>query len=270
MGNHSLDERGEPRRRLATLAGGIGGNAMGCLAAVQFLTLAPPFVRRSFTPAELGRAVGYFPLVGLLIGGFLIGIDSLLARFLPSGVTTALVLTGWILCTGALHVDGFLDTCDGLFGGRTPEDRLRILRDERVGAFAVIGGILLLLIKFQSLAAIANRSAALCLAPVLGRWGMAVAVVVFPYARAEGLGRAMKDQAGWGQVLLASTCAVVVAWFSAGPPGLAILLLSGSLMLLAARFVLTRLPGLTGDVYGALCELLEVVVLLGFVAGERG
>jgi adenosylcobinamide-GDP ribazoletransferase len=247
----------------------LRANVMGCLAAVQFLTIAPPLVRRPFTNAEMGRAVGYFPLVGALIGGLLVGFDRLFALFLPPGVNAALVLTSWVLCTGALHLDGFLDSCDGLFGGRTPEDRLRILRDERVGAFAVIGGVLLLLVKFQGLVAISQRGAALCLAPVLGRWGMAVAVVAFPYARPEGLGRTMKDQAGWGQALLASAIAVVAAWSLAGGFGLILILLNGALMFFFARFVLARLPGLTGDTYGALCELLEVLVVLSFVARER-
>jgi adenosylcobinamide-GDP ribazoletransferase len=133
----------------------------------------------------------------------------------------------------------------------------------------VIGGILLLLVKFQSLTALANRGAALCLAPVLGRWGMSVAVVAFPYARTEGLGRVMKDHAGWGQVVLASVIAAAGAWFIAGPIGWLILLLSGALMFLTVRFVMTRLPGLTGDIYGAICELIEVLVLFSFVASER-
>lgn len=267
MGIPSLDKR---RAFLATLALWIRANVTAWIAAVQFLTIAPPLLRRSFAPAEFGRAVGYFPLIGLFIGVFLIGLDRLFALFLPSGVAAALLLTGWILCTGALHLDGFLDSCDGLFGGRTPEDRLRILHDERVGAFAVIGGVLLLLVKFQALAALHNRNAALCLAPVLGRSGMAVAVVAFPYARIEGLGRAMKDHAGWSQALLASAIAIVSAWFAAAWVGLILLLLGGVLMFVLSRFVLTRLPGLTGDIYGALCELLEVLVLLGFVANERG
>lgn len=270
MGTPLLEERRRRSGRLAAFGAWLAANVMGCLAALHFLTIAPPLVRRPFTDAELGRAVGYFPLIGALIGVFLAGIDSGLALILPPHVTPVLVLTGWVLCTGALHLDGFLDSCDGLFGGRTPEDRLRILRDERVGAFAAVGGVLLLLAKFQGLAAISHHTAALCLAPVLGRWGMAVAVVVFPYARAEGLGRAMKDRAGWSQALLASATALVVAWFAAGWLGLLVLLLAGVLMYLIARFVLTRLPGLTGDIYGSLCELLEMLVLLVFVASERG
>lgn len=270
MGNTSLDDRHGWRRRLGTIGVRIVGNLMGCVAALQFLTIAPLLIRRPFRDEELGRSVGFFPLVGLLIGGFLAAFNHLVALFLPPGLAAALVLTGWIVCTGALHLDGFLDTCDGLLGGRTPEDRLRILRDPRVGAFGVIGGILLLLVKFQCLTAIHDRNAALYLAPVLGRWAMAVAVVAFPYARKEGVGRTLKDRAGWRQAVLATIIALVVAWIVAGWLGLTLLLLSGPFMSLIVRFALSRLPGLTGDLYGAICELVEALVLLVFVAnGER-
>lgn len=239
-------------------------------AAVQFLTLAPPLVRRPLTPLELGRSVGWFPLVGLLIGGLLAGLDRCLAWVFPPAVVAALVLAAWVVFTGALHLDGFLDSCDGLFGGHTPEARLRIMRDERAGAFAVIGGVLLLLLKYAALAGNPERLAALLIAPVVGRWGMTLAVVAFPYGRAEGLGRAMKDHAGRPQILLASIVAVaVVGGVTAivGWRALMILPLAGVVTWVVGRFTLRRLPGLTGDIYGALCELLEVVVLLVFVAG---
>jgi adenosylcobinamide-GDP ribazoletransferase len=248
----------------------LRAQACGFLAAVQFLTIAPPLVRRLFTGQELGRAVGYFAVVGVLLGGLLWTLERLFSVCFPSGVTAALVLVAWVLCSGALHLDGFLDTCDGLFGGHTPEDRLRILRDERVGAFAVIGGVLLLLVKYQALCALGHRSTALLLAPALGRWGMALAVVAFAYARAEGLGRAMKDHAGWRQAALVTATAAVAGYGFGGVFGLIALLAGGAFTWLAARFVLRRLPGLTGDLYGAVCELVEVLALLVFLAAERG
>ena len=241
------------------------------LGALQFLTVALPVVRRPFTPVELGRAVGFFPLVGLLLGGVL----SLLAwgfvRLFPPEVTAALVLTAWVGLTGALHLDGFLDACDGLFGGHDPEARLRILRDERVGAYAVAGGVLLLLTKYAALVAIMESAGtrplvSLLLSPVLGRWGMSLAIVTFPYARPEGLGRAMKDHAGWRQVLLAGITALSVALVVAGGLGIVAWLLATGAAWLLARFTLRRLPSLTGDVYGATCEVVEVVVLLGVIA----
>jgi adenosylcobinamide-GDP ribazoletransferase len=241
-------------------------------AALQFLTVMPPMVRRPFTPGELGRSVGWFPLVGLVIGGLLAGLSWGLGLLFPSGVTAALLLTVWVLSTGALHLDGFLDSCDGLFGGHTPEARLRIMRDERAGAFAVIGGILILLLKYAALSGNPDQLAALLVAPVVGRWGMALALIAFPYARAEGLGRAMKDHAGAAQLLLASAFAGItvgaVAAFVPGAWRAALALPLGGLIVWAGGgFVMRRLPGLTGDVYGALCTLLEAAVLLLFAAG---
>jgi adenosylcobinamide-GDP ribazoletransferase len=248
------------------------GGVAGVAAAVQFLTVMPSPMRRPFAPGELGQSVGWFPAVGLLIGGLLAGLNGCLERVFPASVTAALLLAAWVLFTGALHLDGFLDSCDGLFGGQSPEARLRIMRDERAGAFAVVGGVLLLLLKYAALAGNPDRLAALLVAPVVGRWGMAVAVVGFPYGRAEGLGRAMKDHAGRAQVLLATAVTAAVT------AGIAVVAAGGWRALLAVplaaagtwaggRFVLRRLPGLTGDIYGALCELLEAALLLLFVAG---
>jgi adenosylcobinamide-GDP ribazoletransferase len=238
-------------------------------AALQFLTIFPPVVRRPFTGTELGGSLAFFPVIGGLLGGMLLSLDRLLALALPPGVSAALILAIWILATGALHVDGFLDTCDGLWGGKNPEERLRIMRDHRVGSFAVIGGILLLLIKYQALAALVDRETALLLAPILGRWGMVPAVVCFPYARMEGLGRDLKDNAGWLPLLLASACSIGAVWWLAA--WLGILCAAVVLVALAgiAAIALRRLPGFTGDIYGFCCEVFEVAVLLTLVAGEN-
>jgi adenosylcobinamide-GDP ribazoletransferase len=121
------------------------------LTAVQFLTISPPFIRRAFTAGELGQATGFFPLVGVGIGGILIGADFIFGKVFAPPLQAALLLAVWVLLSGALHLDGFLDACDGLLGGFTPESRLRILKDEHKGAFAVTAGIVLLLVKFAAL-----------------------------------------------------------------------------------------------------------------------
>src|SRR5205807_1735228 len=97
------------------------------------------------------------------------GLSELLGLVWPPGISAALVLLAWVLATGALHLDGFLDSCDGLFGAQLPEKRLRIMMDERVGAFAVVGASLLLLIKYLALSGIEERLSAYLLAPALGR-----------------------------------------------------------------------------------------------------
>jgi len=213
------------------------------LTAFQFLTIFPALIRRAFTAQELGRAVGYFPLVGLALGGILYGMEVGLSLIFPVQVVAVFILVAWLLLTRALHFDGFLDTCDGLFGGFTPERRLEVMRDSRVGAFGVAG-----------------------FAPVMGRWVLSMAIFAYPYAREKGMGRDMKDNVHMLQVILATVVAVLAAWFFAGWTGLLAFALSGGVLWLGASFILRRIPGLTGDSYGALCELTELAVLLFFTA----
>lgn len=244
------------------------------LVAVQFLTIMPPLLKRPFTNQELGEAVGYYPLVGLLLGGVLVVTHTVLSMLFPMTLCMALLLALWVILTGVLHLDGFLDACDGLFGGWTPEKRLHIMRDERVGAFALAGGVLLLLTKYQALTAIAETAdsyllAALFVAPVLGRWAMSLALVRYPYARAAGLGRTMKDEVSGRDLLLATGTAVLVAWFIGHGVGLWALAAALGVAVGTARFVMQRIPGLTGDIYGTICELTELVVLLVFVVGGQ-
>ncbi len=235
------------------------------LAAFQFLTILPLPRRWQPSAADLGRAVGWFPLVGLVLGGGLAVVDGGLAFILPPGVRTVILLAFWLMAHGAIHFDGFLDSCDGLFGGHSPDQRLRIMRDHRVGAFAVAGGGLLLLLKYSALTVSSHRILALLLAPMLGRWTMALAIVFFPYARDQGLGRAMKDHARWPQVLLATGITSLVAWSLAGWTGAIALVVALLTMFFTAFFIQTRIPGLTGDSYGAINELVEAMVLVSLL-----
>lgn len=234
------------------------------LAAFQFLTIFPPIIRRKFTPQELGRSVGWYPIVGLALGGALYGLESSLRLFLPPQVTAVLALTVWLIFTRALHFDGFLDTCDGLFGGFIPERRLEIMRDSRVGAFGVAGGMLLLLLKYTAIVSLPRIFPGLLLAPVLARWSVAMAIFIFPYGRENGLGRDIKDNTRWPQAALATGIALVLAWLIGGWKGLIAWAAAGLLLVAGLRYVLRLIPGLTGDIYGALCEVVEASVLVIF------
>ena len=239
------------------------------LAAFQFLTIFPTVIRRRFTPEEMGRAVGFFPLVGLVLGGILFGLDSGLRLFLPPYLAAVLVVAAWLTLTRALHFDGLLDIFDGLFGGFTPERRLEIMHDSRVGAFGVAAGALLIFAKLFSIASLDNRLAAFLLAPTLARWAMALAIFAFPYAREHGLGRDMKDKTNWLQVVFAACVSLVAAWFVAGLSGLIVFGLATILLFLLARYMLTLIPGLTGDSYGAICEVVELFVLIAFTVSLK-
>ena len=236
-------------------------------AAFQFLTIFPAVIRRPFSSKEMGRAVGWFPLVGLALGGIYYTLDIALQQVFPLPIVAVLIIAASLLLTRALHFDGFLDICDGLFGGFTPERRLEIMRDSRVGAFGVAGGGLLLLIKYAALISLSNR-AAFWLAPLMGRWVLAMGIYLFPYARQKGLGRDMKNNVHWGQILLATTITILSTWLFAEWMGLLALGLAALTLWLGATFILRRVPdGLTGDAYGALNEMVELVVLIFFTTG---
>jgi adenosylcobinamide-GDP ribazoletransferase len=236
------------------------------LAAFQFLTITPPIVKRAFTPRELGRSVAFYPLVGLALGGVLYGLSIALRLVFPPPLTAALVLAAWVVLTRSLHLDGFMDACDGLFGGFTPERRLEIMRDSRVGAFGVAGGVLILLAEYGAIQPLLGNLGALILAPVAARWAMTLAIVAFPYAREQGLGRAMKDHARAPEALIATAIALIAAWFAAGWLGLIALAVAAILAALLIWLALRRIPGLTGDLYGALGMSIELVIMLFFVA----
>ena len=235
------------------------------LTAFQFLTTFPAVIRRAFTAQELGRAVGFFPVVGLALGGVLYGMEVGLRLVFPTQVVAIFILAAWLLLTRALHFDGFLDTCDGLFGGFTPERRLEIMRDSRVGAFGVAGGGLLLLAKHAAIVSLPHFSG-LLLAPVLARWALSIVIFVYPYAREKGLGRDMKDNVRWPQALLATFITVLVAWFLSGVQGILLILLTALVAFGIALYIMRLLPGLTGDNYGAITEITEMLVLLVFTA----
>lgn len=240
---------------------------MSFLAAWQFLTSIPLPGRREIGPEPLGRATAYFPVVGLIIGLILAGLNWLLNFMLPPGVVKALLIVILVLITGALHLDGFVDTCDGIAGNKTAEDRWRVMRDSRVGAFGIVGVVLLLLVKYVSLNSIPEvlLTANLIFMPVISRWAMVFAIFAYPYAHQSGLGTDFKQNTRWPQFLSATIITLVVAlalfpFFSI--TGLWLIFGIWVITALFSIYLKRKFAGLTGDTYGAINEVAEVMALV--------
>jgi adenosylcobinamide-GDP ribazoletransferase len=227
-------------------------------------SLPLPFAPKELA-SSLGRAAGWFPLVGLVFGLTLAGIGWVLYAFLPVGIAAALILVIWVALTGMLHLDGFMDSCDGLLPPRKPARRLEIMKDSRVGAFGVVGGVLLLLLKYNALLALpaAQRLPALIVTPTLARGAMTWAMARYPLARSGGMGKLFTEGLGHAQILLATAIMLtVLLGMMAWPMGLALLAATWLITALLARLAMSRIHGLTGDVYGAICEAVETVTLV--------
>ena len=238
--------------------------------SVGLLTVIPaPAVAMS--PLVAGRAAALFPLVGALIGLLLGGLGLGLDRFLPPGPTAALLLAAATLLTGGLHLDGLMDTADGLAGGRDPERRLAIMRDSRVGAAGVAAGVLAILTQFASLSELPGqtRLVALVAAGAVSRWAVLAAMALFPAARPEGLGAAFRAGVTLPVAAVGTGLVLIVALLTR-PLGLLALLAATVAMLLLGRALARRLGGLTGDAYGAIAAATETTALVAAVAiGSR-
>jgi adenosylcobinamide-GDP ribazoletransferase len=242
------------------------------LSALRFLTIIPVPLWREARPEEVGGSLSYFPVVGFIIGLILAVLNWLLGLILPPAVVNGLLIAAMVLLSGALHLDGFIDTCDGLAGHRTVEDRWRIMHDSRSGAFGIVGAVVLLLVKYASLSSVPAylMTATLVIMPVVSRWAMVYAVFAYPYARPAGLGKIFKEGTSRRGLALATvfTLAVAIgaAWWAKINyfylVGLVIVSGTWLLTLLMATYLKRKLAGLTGDTYGAINEVAEVGVLL--------
>lgn len=244
-------------------AAGVGTGSH-LLAAWHFLTRVPLPGRHRATVTELGPCLAYFPLVGLALGAALAGADRLLGLALPPALQSALVLVLLIGLTGALHLEGLIDACDGVFYPGTPERRLEIMSDSRRGSFAIAGGAAMILLKFAALLSIpaASRAATIMAAPALGRWAMAWAVIAHPTAKQTGMAAALKQTARRRHLATASVFALLAAGLLLGLGGLAAAAGVWLVGAAAAAYFRSRLGGLTGDTYGAINELCEVAALI--------
>lgn len=228
------------------------------LVAVQALTRVP--VAAPYGPDLLRRATRYFPLVGIGVGLVAATVFVLARMGLPPLVAALLSLAATLLLTGALHEDGLADCCDGLFGGRTAEDALRIMRDSRVGAFGVLGVSMTLAVKVAVIAALPNPAVALIAAHAASRFWAMTPPAALPYVRAHGMAG---DVAGPGFIaLMAAGLLGLAPLLLLGPRAVPALLASGLAALLFCLWVRRRIGGYTGDVLGATQVLTEVAILL--------
>lgn len=252
--------------------------ARALAAAFAFLTRIPIAKRMTFADRDLRCSVAYFPLVGIFVGAFAALVLALSMQVWSSLVSVVLSLGATVLLTGAFHEDALADTLDGFGGGWTREQVLEIMRDSRVGSYALVGVVLVILAKVAALNDIATgqslrgAAATLITAHTLGRWSSVLLMRVHAYARlADG-------QAGTGTPFIAATNVVhfaVATIVAVAAPIIALSYVGGIaiavtvfITLLAGRYYVHRIGGYTGDTLGATNQIVELAVYL-LVAAVR-
>jgi adenosylcobinamide-GDP ribazoletransferase len=231
------------------------------------MTTLPVSLPDDWSAGDSGRASVWYPFVGLVVGAIAWLAWNAAITVFPSWVTGVLTLTVWVVLTGGLHLDGLADCCDGLLVSASIERRLEIMKDPHMGAFGVIGLILVLLLKAATLMSLTPvLSPGILLATILARWCILPAGLL-PLARPSGMG--VDFALGFRRSF--------ILWGALIPLLIAILLgvrafISTAAGLSAAASVLwlarSRIGGVTGDVFGMIVEIVEATVLIAFLIGE--
>lgn len=229
--------------------------------AFAFLTRLPVRVGAAEN-ADVGRALAFFPVVGLALG-MALAAGAWLAGALPPGVAAVGLVALLAAATGGLHLDGLADVFDGLGGSHGDRERvLAIMRDSRIGAHGALALLLVVLAKVFAASVALQRGNlwVVALFPAVARWAVVPLIVAFPYVREVGLGSTFKDR-GSTVELAWSTLFVLLMLLWAGIRAVVPAAVALATALGFGLWMRRRLGGLTGDAYGAAIELAEVAFL---------
>lgn len=241
--------------------------------ALRFLTAVPVPGLPPGDETWIVRSMAAFPLVGLLIGAAGAAAGFVAGWLWGAPLRAITVVVVWMLLTVGLHLDGLADSCDALFSWRSRERKLEIMKDSRIGTMGALGLLAIVLLKVGALVTLGPWWwLGTLLAPTWGRWADIYGIFFFPAAREGGLGRTFHDQVRRRDFVLASASALLIGvalrpiwplW------GALVVLLIWPIVHLLARRMVAALGGLTGDTYGALAEVGEVVTLLALAAAQQ-
>ena len=243
--------------------------------AIRFLTIIPII---SFSPSNntnqnkeaveenFANSMAFFPLVGMLIGLLLVVLRRIFYYFPVSPLLgDTLILIVWIWLSGGLHLDGFADSVDGFSGGHDKEKILKIMEDSSTGAKGVVALVSLLLLKFVLLVEmpLLLKDAVLFFTPTIGRWSMVIAAFLGKPARLKNsMGKLFMDYVGWRELAFASLTMAVIGILLFGLYLLPLVIIGIGIVLLILKCCQKRIGGISGDILGAINEIVEVFCLL--------
>jgi len=239
--------------------------------AFSFLTTIPfPYVKNC-DEKDQAKSLIYAPVVGLFMGGLLLLLWAGVSYFPVKPVAAAIVVLGYVLLSGGLHLDGLADSCDGVFSNRSRERMLEIMKDSRIGTNGVIALVLILLLYWILISALPlyatiQSAAALLLMPVAGRTGSIVASGLSKYARkTEGLGKNFVELLTAKDAIVGGAISLAIFSLVYGWRGMVLFLITLLSTLGGVLYFKHKLGGATGDTLGAICEMNQVVFLIGFI-----
>lgn len=235
------------------------------ILAIQFLTRVPININIETKENSFADSVLWFPAVGMIVGTFNALIYLLSAKVLDGMLPIVCAVLANVCITGALHVDGLADTCDGIFSARKKERMLEIMKDSRIGSNGTLAVVFDILIRVAILLSISSDKVIWLIfaAPIASRALMPLLMKLSVYARAEGgMGGLFLGKQSWSRTLAAFVVGMFIVWLSLNSAGLASFAVAMLTIILYRSYIYSKIQGMTGDTIGAANEIAEIVFLL--------
>ena len=226
--------------------------------AFSMLSTLPIFQLHEFRAGINGLSVMFYPLVGSILGLLLFTTHLLLTPLLEPTHLMVLIFALYIIITGALHLDGFADTLDGLLSYKPKIEALKIMKDPHIGAMGVVFLIVLLTIKLSSFIHL-EEMWHLILIPMLSRYSVLIAIYFFPYITNRGMATLAKREFCKKHLLIATLYTLLISLFFSN--ALILFIVALVTALLVSRYFVKKFDGLNGDIYGFIIEFTEVTLL---------
>ncbi len=242
------------------------------ILTLQFLTRIPININVEANKEDFAKGIIYFPIVGLIIGAFNV-LFYIGASYIATGLFPIIcaILANCII-TGALHIDGLADTCDGIFSARSRERMLEIMKDSRIGTNGAIAIIFDFLLKISILQSFNNKDMfiPILLSPVIAKTLVALFIGFSTDARiGGGMGSLFMEKSTKLRALGGLTIGLTIIGIIFGGLGIISLLICAMIMLAYKQYIYGKIGGMTGDTLGAANELMEVAFLIAYALIRR-
>ncbi|MCM8710058.1 adenosylcobinamide-GDP ribazoletransferase [Clostridium sp. SYSU_GA19001] len=242
------------------------------LLMLQFLTRIPININLNCEKDNFRKGAVFLPIVGFIVGGLQWIIYYLLNKVLPNNIIAVIMVITAVMVTGALHIDGLGDTCDGFFAFKGKDRIIEIMKDSRIGSFGAIAVSADLLMKVMAISYILDSSfaAAVIAAAVMGRFSIIFISYISKPAKSNGSGNLFIGNMNRIIVLISGLLSFGI--------NIVLLGLKISLIIFSAVVILTflfkkycenKIGGATGDILGANNELVEILTLIIVVSTIR-
>jgi len=237
----------------------------GFLLLLQFMTRIPT-PKMEYEQQKLGKAMKFFPIVGIIIGIILYYSFIVLNQFFDSPeVIAILIILIEIVLTGGLHLDGLADTFDGIFSYRSKKRMLEIMKDSRIGSNGALSLIIYFALKgtlLKEVISIDGSPYFLLVMPVIARFNSTLNCGVAKYARPSGMGKSIVEETTLVSVIISLFITIAFSYYFIGMTGIYALMVVSFLGIYFAKLMERKIGGITGDTLGAVVEMSSIIVLL--------